>query len=638
MQRLVMAGRWLSGFLTISISLICFPILAGVIHGLLRKTIRISDIANDPKDVLLQWQYAKTYFELDPVNVFFWLATLYAIYAAIRFIIAGRVEKKDTFEQRSDYGSHGSARWQSVKEKRESYYQTDQGFIIGDTSERIYVPGRNYAVIPNNETKSNLNIIAFGPPGSEKTTGLILPNIVHTALNKNSSMVITDPKGELYANTSSLLKERGYEVFVLDFLHVKRGNRINFNDYVYEDTDLMKIADSFVQGANIAKGSKGSQDPIWDQGETSLLASLIGFVRHVYRDEPEKQTFSQISKLVNTKFLDPDQYQFLFRVNGVTGTAEHLFNNFLLAKDKVRDGILFGLATKLTLFGIPAVEKLTQVSDFNIEDLARRKIALYLLVSDADRTFSPLVTVLWSVLFNAIYKVRLTEPESVVPIECYMDELANIGRIAGLQEKLGTMRSRFIHPIMIWQSLPQLKDRYPNDAWLDVISMCDTRLLLAANDDTTKEYFSKELGKTTVEVQGTSENYRRDDILHSGAGASSNYTGRPLMFPDEIGKMPKDEIIVMEKGKDPAVLKKLQYRYWEKQYQVCETTTYNAIPPLITERLDDIPETEDPGLEIEDAQEVIEQSIEQTEEQFIEPIEIKKIPTIDLSGIGERKK
>ncbi|MGM1023167.1 MAG: VirD4-like conjugal transfer protein, CD1115 family [Bacillota bacterium] len=570
--------RWSGATIGFLMMVLVFPLLAGLIFHLIKGGITIKQFYETPLQYVFKIEYYFDYFDVNPFNASFWALSGYTLYLCIRTLISGRFIVKESFEEKSEYGSHGTSRWQT-EEEMQAYYETSNGIIIGDIEERIYKPGKSYAVIANNG-EQNLNIIAFGPPGSEKTTGLVLPNILHNGLNLGWSMVITDPKGELYSLTSPLLREEGYKVYVLDFLNIMRGNHINFTDFVFDETDLMKIADSYVTGGNVAANSKGSSDPLWDQAEKSLLGALIGFVQQVYKDHPKKQTFTQIAKIVNTEFADEESYRFLFKRNKIKGVANFLFNNFLLSEDKVRAGILIGLATKLTLFGIENVQEMTSHSDFRLEDLGREKTVLYLLVSDADKTFSPLVTVLWTILFNSLYKLRLTDPTAKVPVFCLMDELANIGRIAGLQEKLGTMRSRHIYPLMIWQSLPQLKDRYPDQAWLDIISMCDTRLLLAANDEVTKKYFSDELGKTTIETEGGSKSIKREEVLHNGESQSTSYSGRPLMFPDEVGRMRKDSIIVAEKGKLPSMFRKLQYRYWEEQYQVCVPTSYNDIPLL----------------------------------------------------------
>lgn len=575
---------WMNATINVClVALMCglTPLAVGLVHTLAYGRVHFTKLFSGLDAFLtyaFKWHPYQNFFKWEPLALLGWLWLAYVIGVLGRATFRHHIQRKETYEERSTYASHGSARWQTEKEMKQNYYRKgEQGFIIGDVKHRVFQVEKQYAMIPNNGA-TNLNLIAFGSPGSEKTTGLVFPNIIHTAKNLGYSIVATDPKGELYRETADWVQQHGYEVRIIDFLHLLRGSRINFLDYVFDDTDLLKIADSFISGANAVKNSKGSSDPIWDEGETSLLAALIGFVKHVYRDTPEKQTFATISSILSTEFRDPKKYPTLFEYYSVTGTAERLFNNFLLAKDKVRDNILFGLATKLTLFSVPSVAYLTGISDFDIKELGRRKVALYLMVSDSERTYSPLVTVFWSIFFNSIYHLRLTEPNAQTPIFCAMDELANIGKISGLQEKLGTMRSRHLYPMMIWQSLPQLKDRYPNHAWEDILSMCDTRLLLSANDDTTQAFFSQQLGRTTVEVQGLSQQMQREELTYRSQSESASYTGRPLLFPSEIGTLPNDQIIMIQKGKNPVKMRKLQYQYWKKK--VCEEKPYNSIPLL----------------------------------------------------------
>lgn len=561
------------------LSIVFLPLAAGVLKMMMEKKLNLLKFKEEFNDVFFSMEHYSTFFDWNPINAAGWFLILIVSLAAIRKLIAGRVEMKERYEDRSDYGSHGTARWQTSKEIKKQYYTGEPGFIVGDLDERVYKPEGKYAVVPNNGT-TNMNIIAFGPPGSEKTTGLILPNLFHVIRNLGYSFVATDPKGEIYQMTAAEAKKKGYEVQVLDFLRLERGNRINFCDFIQNETDLLKIADSFLAGESISKGSKGGNDSFWDESAKTLLAAIIGFVMQVYKDQPAMQNFSKVAEILLSEFRNPETLPELFERNGVTGTAKALFDSFILSSGEVRDNIMVSLAMKLTFFSVPGVQNLTSTSDFDIKELGRRKIALYVMVSDADRTYSPLVTVFWSIFFDTIYNLRLTDPDAKTPIFCAMDELANIGRIGGLQEKLGTMRSRHIYPMMIWQSLPQLKDRYPDNAWKDILSMCDTRLLLAANDEDTQKYFSELLGKKTVEIQGVSKNIKREDILHNGEGESINYTGRPLLFPDEIGKLPSDQIIMIQKGKDPVRLRKLQYQYWNKEYQICEETPYNNIEKL----------------------------------------------------------
>ena len=65
--------------------------------------------------------------------------------------------------------------------------------------------------------KSGVHALVIGATGSGKTTTFINPMIqLIAATNCGSSMIMTDPKGELFDLHSKFLKDRGYNVMVLD--------------------------------------------------------------------------------------------------------------------------------------------------------------------------------------------------------------------------------------------------------------------------------------------------------------------------------------------------------------------------------------------------------------------------------------
>lgn len=96
-------------------------------------------------------------------------------------------------EEASGYGSHGSARWATKQEIKQYYTNDPDGFLLGLAS--FY--GKKKRVIHPINGRLNQNIMTFGAPGSGKTSGYVIPNILYTAEQLGHSMVITDPKGEL---------------------------------------------------------------------------------------------------------------------------------------------------------------------------------------------------------------------------------------------------------------------------------------------------------------------------------------------------------------------------------------------------------------------------------------------------------
>lgn len=569
--------KWKFLSIVIIIEFISLPL---IFNGLRAMVENGYSIFHSNKEILPYFFTLKNYllfFDLHPLNYVAWALMFFTIFQSFMSALSGKVRTQKNYKESSSYGSHGTARWQTDKETKEFYYNSQDGYILGDKFNDTYRLGQTYAVhSTNSKNKLNSQVLVFGPPGSAKTTGLVLPNIFHISQHLKWSMIITDPKSELYGLTSEFLEKEGYEVIALDFIKMKYGKRINPMDFIFEDADLMRVASAFISSLSSGK----STDSFWDESEAGLLSALMGFVKQVY--PREHQTFYQVSQVLALELRNPKKALTLFKRHHITGAALHFYNNFLLSEDKVRANILTGLATKLQLFGLPNVQRLTSTSDFDFRQLGEKPTALFLMIPDSHKTYGPIITVLWSVLFESLYYLAYDHNNKLpVPVAAIMDELANIGRIAGFQEKLGTMRGRRIYPMMIWQSLAQMKARYPQDVWKDIVSMCDTQLLLAGNDEDTLKHFEVLLGSKTIQTQNMSNNRKSTQILsNTGAGESFNYMARNLMNIDELRRKDNDYLIVSQLSRAPVVLKKVQYRYWENELCISKERSLDSLPLL----------------------------------------------------------
>lgn len=557
-----------------------FLVQAILVHNLAGGLIDVIDKVFSEElfkyNVLHFVYFKRIYTQAIAPHMAVWAFEIYFLYCGIPYLFGG-LRRKSRYQQTDTYGSHGTSRWQNKSELKENYYKKEAGLIVGDINKDFFKLNNKYAVHPFISELNNQYLV-IGPPGSNKTTGYVLPNIYHVADTTGYSLIMTDAKSELYCLTSKYLEDKGYKIYVIDLLTLLKGNRINPMDFIFNDMDLYKLAAAFYSGSSVSGYRPGNTDPMWEEAETSLLAALIGFVKQKYPHNA--QNFTSVAKLLREIPDDPYQAKNFFKINGIKGAANDFYNIFLKAQDKTRSGILIGLATKLRLFAIEGVQRITSSSDFDFAEFGKTKSALYIMVPDGEKSFAPIATIMWSCLFESLWQSALkTGNKLEQPVVCLMDELANIGRIYSLQEKLGTMRSRRIYPVMIWQSLAQMKDRYPGNAWEDMASMCDTQICLGANDLTTRDYFSKLLGETTIEVQNTSKTHKPGEIFNFGNQTESkSYMGRALLKPDEVGRFPNEELIMIQRGRYPARMKKIQYRYWE--YSLCEQRTINSLPDL----------------------------------------------------------
>ncbi|KAB2329457.1 VirD4-like conjugal transfer protein, CD1115 family [Bacillus mesophilum] len=568
---------------------VILPVISYHLIGILERDFTLMSIQDSLsldyfKELFTSAGLYKTYFSLNPINVACWGLIAYAFF--MFFLSKIGPTEKDEFELSDEYKSHGTARWQYKKEAKKNYYEGPrQGWFLGSVDKEPFRLTEEVAAhAVENEAKLNMQVNAVGPPGSNKTTGFVYPALFYIPFAyKNSSekpdIICTDPKGEILAYTGNYLKERNYDVKIIDFLHLKYGDTVNPLHYIKEEEDIMKIATGFVEAAGMKDAKSQNADPIWELGEGLLLSALISFVIEVF--PKERHTFEEVGKLLaSPNIRDFEAAETLFIRHNVTGYGEELWNKFLNLEDKLRSGVVGSLSIKMALFSLTRIKKITGSNSFNFEEIGRKKdkpLAIFIQMPDEDRTYSPIINTIISMMIKTMYSTA-RESHSKLPNPVYMilEEIANIGRLPGIEEQLGTMRGRRIYPMMIWQDLNQMRKMF-GEAWEGIVAKCDTQVYLGVNDQFTAKYISEKLGKTTIKIQGSSE--KGGGIMSSeGTTHSESKTQRPLLYPDEVERYDNERTIVIQRSRQPVTFFKTQYKFWEDAHRIVEPLELHELP------------------------------------------------------------
>lgn len=592
-------------------SFLTFPAIAYIINAVLDRKLSVQDLQSNINltyylDLITSKDVFLSFLVVNPINVGFWGLFVFGV---VMVLLTGLgPNEKDVFEHSDIYGSHGTARWQTKKEIKKHYYQDPiQGWYLGSIDKSEFKLGQVAAIHAiNNSGKLNSQIIVYGPPGSNKTTALINTNIHHIPYAYKSStekpdIIVTDPKGEILAYTGNYLINENYDVRIIDFLNLMYGDAVNVLTYIDDYEDIIRIAKGYVSAAGSTEGVTKTGDPIWENGEALLLGALIAFVKEVY--PIEEQNFDTISKIIGSPNIrDLELAETFFIRHDVSSFANELWNKFLNLEDKVRSGVVGGLSIMMTLFSIPKVKDITNLNTVDFRELGRVKdkpMAIFIQIPDEEKTFSPIVNAIISMMLKTMYRTA-RETNSVLPNPVYMiiEEMANIGKLYGIEEMLGTMRGRRIYPMMIWQDLLQIKKMF-GDAWEGLLAKCDTQIFLGGNDQFTVKYISESLGKTTIKIQGTSS--KTGGIMSSsGESQSQNRTQRSLLFPDEVKRLDSNKLIVLQRGRQPLLLNKTQYKHWIKQ--ICKPLLLSELPLLKRIYLNNEPVAEATTKDFQDVQ------------------------------------
>lgn len=474
-----------------------------------------------------------------------WLVISIALFGFI-FLIAYSVRIKEGGVQYIPaVGTHGTAGFMTEGEARKVLNVGRwSGIIFGELNGRVVSlpPGAYF----------NRHVAVFGASGSMKSRAYVRTNILQLS-KEGHSMILTDPKGELARDTAEYLEEMGYTVRVFNLVNMMRSDRWNPISEVTSDVDAQTFAEVVIANTKIP-GTKGS-DPFWDRAEQNLLKALVLYVVNEY--PKEQRNLAAVYTLLAKK--DREEIDRMFFRLPLDHPAKMPYNIYAQADDRVRTGVVIGLGTRLQVFQNQLVGELTATSDIDLTLPAKEKCAYFAVFPDTDSTFDFLAGLFFSFLF--IKLMRYADSNGGTgekQVYFLLDEFPNIGAIPDFTKKISTMRSRGLHCSIIFQNIAQLKNRYPNDAWQEIIGNCDSRLFLGATDVMTAEFVSSLLGKSTVRTINTRKKAGLEGIFDFGE-VSFGTSSRNLLNTDEILRLPHDNAILILRGQKPLIIKKLDY-------------------------------------------------------------------------------
>lgn len=496
--------------------------------GQMYKNPFLSLKAIGEKHVLISWLF------LFAISIFF---------VAILALITRDQSRGITYLKEN--GTHGTSNWMTLAEAKKILgVGTNKGLIFGKKGGKIItLPEKSYF---------NRNVAIFGAPGSMKSRAYVRTNILQLA-NEGKSIVLTDPKGELFRDMSLFLKKMGYIVKVFNLTNMQHSDRWNPISEVRDDIDAQMFAEVVIANTKIL-GSKGS-DPFWDRAEQNLLKALV---LYVINELPEKdRNLASVYSLLAS--AEPKRIDQLFKVLPYDHPAKMPYNIYMQANETVRTGVVIGLGTRLQVFQNKLVQKVTETSDIDLTLPGKERCAYFCIFSDTDSTFDFLAGLFFSFLFikltrYADYRGGTGEKH----VYFLLDEFPNIGAVPDFTKKISTMRSRGLHCSVIFQNIAQLKNRYPNDAWQEIIGNCDSRLFLGGTDIMTAQFVSDLLGEATVKDVSHRKKAGLDGVFDFG-DVSISAKPRKLLKPDEILRLEHQNAILLLRGQKPLLIEKMDY-------------------------------------------------------------------------------
>ena len=458
----------------------------------------------------------------------------------------------------SKSGIYGTAAWMG-KDEMEDVLEIAPihgacGTILGEYGGK--------AVCMPEDTRLNRHIAILGASGTMKSRAIIR-NALFQMLKRGESVVVTDSKGELYADTAELFKDAGYEVKLFNLIEPEHSDSWNCMSDLNGDTLMAQVLTNVI----IGNTSSGKGDHFWDNGEGNLLKALILFIDQDKWFGKELKHLPAVYELLTRN--SERQLTAMFEKLPPTHPARAPYNLFAQSSETVKSGIILGLGTRLQVLQNQAVQRITIRSDIDLSAPGKKKCIYYIVLSDQDTTMAFLSSLFFSFLFIRLtrYADSMSDGRCQVPVNLVLDEFNNIGRIGGASDgsdfarTISVVRSRDIRVMLAVQSLRQLQNRYPNNLWAEIIGNCDIQLMLGCTDDVTAEYISSRSGEMSVQVNSIMT-VRQTIALAQVIPQYRQTEGqgrRRLLTQDEVLRLPNDELLCIIRGHNILKLKKLDY-------------------------------------------------------------------------------
>ncbi|MGN1012350.1 MAG: VirD4-like conjugal transfer protein, CD1115 family [Clostridia bacterium] len=465
---------------------------------------------------------------------------------------------------------NGSSQWSNGSE---DYKHDSNGKEILNKKEGFILSTKHYLGTDLKKVGINKNILVVGGSGAGKTACYIKPNIMQCL----GSYIVTDPKGELYKETSKFLKNEGYDVKTFNLVNPTYSDFYNPISNICSDQDVDTLAHILVTGAN--KEGGGGDDPFWDNTAKMLISATIYYVLSVL--PLEQQNIGSCLNIIRQGGADSSIFEKLF-IDDLK--PEHpgriQYESFKTAADKTMQSIVISSISKMRVFDMPAIQRITSSNSIDFRNVAKKKTVIYVITSAAESTYDFVSTMFFSQMFSILYK-QADDYGSRLPNQVYflLDEFANIGQIPDFQKKLSTTRSLGISISIIVQSLDQLESLY-KDSYENILGNCDTQLLLGTNSQKTAEYFSKSLGQTTIKIEQKSISKDKDEAKKQGVSISTQRQARDLMTVDEIRRLDNNKEIIMVRGLKPIMANKAWYYKYHPKREIIESMKIGSIKEM----------------------------------------------------------
>ena len=518
----------------------------------------------------------------------------------IKFIFNFRASFKDISD-----GQKGTSRFTTMEEIDEQYKSVDEVETIEEREQGGYngkggIPiargYKDYIVIDGKKVMrevlyiddSPTNNLIIGTTRSGKGELFVFPTIdLYSRAEEKASLVVNDPKAELYGASKEILEARGYRVEVLNLINPLNSMSYNPLQLVidaYEKEDYSTAQGLCKTLTHMLYYKPDTKDPFWQNSAMSLVNALIlAVTEKCFEDckiyykkinelknsdnQNKNKLISNLEKEVEkikskitlytvanmlselgskTDIQGNNELDKYFSKLPVESVAKMQYATSNFSKGEARGSIFSVAMSELNIFTMDEIAKLTSKNSIDLKDIGfksedNRPVALFMTVPDYDTSNH----VIASIFVRQLYYVLAKEATFNIPAKCdrevifLLDEFGNMPAIESMANIITVCLGRNIKFNLIIQGISQLKKLYGDD-YKTILGNCSNKFYIFTNEVETAEEFSKLLGDKTITTYS-----RSGEILDTTKHQTESVDGRKLLTTDELMHLEEGEVVIV---------------------------------------------------------------------------------------------
>ena len=434
-----------------------------------------------------------------PLTMCMFFAALIIIFSSVSSYIFDKEKGHGIGLDIKDKEEKGYSRWAKEKEMKE-----DRNIEHVDaTSSKVEAAG--IPIINNGKDiwvdNGEYHNLVIGSTGSGKTETIVKP-MVNLLAKKGESMIITDPKGEIYKYSAEYLKEQDYKIIVLNFRDPVNGNAWNpltLPYRYYKNGNIDKATELLDDvSLNIVKDPNNKGEPFWENSAADYFSGLaLGLFMDAKEEEINMNSINYMSSVGEERFAAGNYIKEYFNLKGAESSAYIFASGTVNAPKDTQGGITSTFKQKVRTFASrELLSEMLSYSDFDMREIGKEKTAVFMIIHDEKKTYHSLLTIFIKQCYETLIDVA-KETGGKLPFRTnfILDEFANMPPLKDVDSMVSAARSRDIRFTFIIQNFAQLNDVYGKEVAEVIKGNCGNLVYLISTEMAALEEISKMCGE-----------------------------------------------------------------------------------------------------------------------------------------------